>query len=166
MEFRIGDNVVHPSHGVGRVLRREERQLPDGGVCHYYVLAVGPTTVWVPVQPDGSTRLRTVTARQELVHYRAVLQSRPATLERDHVKRRLDVNARLADGSFRVLCEVVRDLTALGWRRRINEADATLLHKVRDNLEREWAVSASLSPEEVREEIEALLQIGRETYLA
>jgi CarD family transcriptional regulator len=166
MEFRTGDDVVHPSHGVGRVLRHEERQLAGGDLCRYYVLAIGPATVWVPMYPDGSTRLRAVTAEQELDEYRAVLRSRPRPLDRDHNKRRLEINTRLTQGSFRVQCEVVRDLTALGWKRRISEADAALLHKVRDTLEREWAVAADLSPEKAMQEIDALLQLGRETYQA
>ncbi len=166
MEFRTGDNVVHPAHGVGRVLRREERQLAGGELSHYYVLAVGPATVWVPMQSDGSTSLRAVTTKQELAQYRAVLKGRPQPLDRDHNKRRLDINTRLTQGSFRVLCEVVRDLTALGWHRRLSEADAALLQKVRDNLEREWAAASGQSAAATSQEIDTLLQTGRETYRA
>lgn len=166
MEFRAGDAVVHPAHGVGRVLRCEERPLASGDPCVYYVLSIGQSTVWVPAQPDGSTRLRPVTDKRELASYRTVLQSRPGPLERDHARRRTEVNTRLAQGSFRALCELLRDLSALGWQRRISEADAGLLQKVRNNLEQEWALASGLSPQEARQEIEALLQIGRETYAA
>lgn len=164
MEFKTGDDVVHPAHGVGSILRHEERLAAGGEACQYYVLAIGQTTVWVPVRPDGSTNLRAVTSRQELEQYRVVLKSRPAPLERDHYKRRLDINTRLTLGSFRVLCEIVRDLTALGWVRRISEADATLLQKVRNNLGREWAAAAGLSVPEAMQEIDALLQLGQKTY--
>jgi RNA polymerase-interacting CarD/CdnL/TRCF family regulator len=164
MEFRAGDDVVHAVHGVGRVLRCEDRPLPSGDVCRYYVLAIGQSTVWVPVQSADSTRLRPVTDKRELVRYRAVLQGRPTMLERDHLRRRAEINARLAQGSFGALCEALRDLAALGWQRRIGEADAVLLQRVRGTLEQEWAVSAGLSPMEARQEIEALLQIGREAY--
>ena len=164
MEFRTGDDVVHPAHGVGSVLRQEERQLAGGELCQYYVLAIGPATVWVPVHADGSTSLRAVTAKKDLDQYRAVLRSRPAVLDRDHNKRRLEINTRLTQGSFRVLCEVVRDLTALGWYRRIGEADAALLQKVRDNLGREWAKAAGLSLPEALQEIDELLLTGRETH--
>jgi CarD family transcriptional regulator len=164
MEFRAGDDVVHPAHGVGSVLRHEERQMSDGAACHYYVLAIGPTTVWVPVRPDGSTNLRAVTARNELDQYRAILKSRPAALDRDHNKRRAEINARLALGSFRAMCEVLRDLTALGWSRRIGDADAAMLHKVRDNLGREWAAASGLSLPETLSEIDALLQTGQKIH--
>ena len=164
MEFRTGDNVVHPTHGVGRVLRCEEQQLAGGDPHQYYVLACGPATVWVPLQTDGTTTLRAVTTKKELEQYRSVLKSQPLPLERDHNKRRADINTRLAEGSFRVLCEVVRDLTALGWKHRISEADLVMLHKVRANLEREWALASGLSEADTLKEIDGLLQMGQETH--
>ncbi len=62
------------------------------------------------------------------------------------------------------MCEVVRDLIALGWYRRISEGDAAVLEKVRDNLWREWAAAAGLSIPEAIQEVDALLLAGREAY--
>ena len=164
MEFRSGDEAVHPSYGVGNIVRLEERQLAGAEMQLYYVLAIGTATVWVPVRADGSTTLRAVTSKKELEQYRMVLKSRPITLERDHNKRRLEIYERLKPGSFQSVCEVVRDLTALGWHRPINDGDATVLQRVRDNLWREWAVSAGLSMPEAVQEVESLLRVGRDAY--
>ncbi len=164
MGFRSGDDVVHPTYGVGSILRLEERQLAEAELRWYYVLAVGKNTVWTPVQSDESHTLRSVTAQHELDQYRTLLKSRPATLERDYNRRRLEISARLTQGSFRAVCEVVRDLTALGWYRRISEGDAAVLEKVRDNLWREWAAAAGLSISEAIHEVDALLLAGREAY--
>jgi RNA polymerase-interacting CarD/CdnL/TRCF family regulator len=71
----------------------------------------------MPVHSDGSTLLRAVTSNRELDQYRVLLKSRPTTLERDYKRRRFELNQRLKTGSFWVLCEVVRDLTAYGWKR-------------------------------------------------
>ena len=164
MEFQSGDNAVHPSYGVGNIMRLEERQLGGAQMQPYYVLAIGPATVWVPLQADGSTTLRAVTAKQDLEHYRLVLKGRPAALERDHHKRRVEINERLKPGSFQSMCEVVRDLTALGWSRPIGEGDSSVLQKVRDNLRREWAAATGLSMPEAVLEVDALLRAGREAY--
>ena len=164
MEFQSGDNVVHPSYGVGNIVRLEERQLAEAQMRLYYVLAFGTTTVWVPVHSDWSTILRTVTAKQDIDQYRALLKSRPTPLERDHNKRRLEINERLKPGSFRVMCEVVRDLAACGWYKQIGEVDAGLLQKVRGNLRREWAAAAGIPMPEAIQEVDALLLAGREAY--
>jgi CarD family transcriptional regulator len=164
MEFRSGDDAVHPGYGVGNILRLEERQFAGAEMQPYYVLAIGTATVWVPVHPEGPTTLRAVTARKELEQYRLMLKGRPTRLERDHHKRRLEIQERLKPGSFQSMCEVVRDLTALGWQRPIGDGDATVLQKVRDNLQREWAVAAGLSLPEAAQEVESLLQAGRDVY--
>jgi len=164
MGFRSGDDVVHPTYGVASIMRLEERQLAEAELRWYYVLAVGKNTVWTPVQSDESHTLRSVTTQHELDQYRTLLKSRPAALERDYKKRRLEISARLTQGSFRAVCEVVRDLTALGWYRRISEGDAAVLEKVRDNLWREWAAAAGQSKLEAIQEVDALLLAGREAY--
>ena len=164
MEFRSGDEVVHPNYGVGSIVRLEERELATSGMRWYYVLAIGTATVWMPVQADGSTTLRAVTRKQDLEQYRAVLSSRPVGLDRDYKKRRLDLIERLTHSSFQVMCEIVRDLSALGWNRPMGETDATLLKKVQDNLWREWAAATGQSDQEAIQEVEALLRVGRLAY--
>src|SRR5512136_940747 len=114
MEFRTGDDVVHPNYGVGSITRLEERELATSGMRWYYVLAIGTATVWMPMQADGSTTLRAVTRKEDLEQYRTILSSRPVILNRDYKKRHLDLMERLAHNSFQVVCEIVRDRTALG----------------------------------------------------
>ena len=164
MEFRSGDAVVHPDYGVGSIVRLEERELATSGMRWYYVLAIGTATVWTPMQADGSTTLRAVTRKQDLEQYRAVLSSRPVLLNRDYKKRHLDLIERLTHSSFQVMCETVRDLSALGWSRPMGETDSTLLKKVEANLWREWAASTGQSAQEAMQEVEALLRVGRVAY--
>lgn len=166
MEFRSGDDVVHPNYGVGSIVRLEDRQLAEPQMRRYYVLAFDKMMVWIPVHADGSTTLRAVTAKQDLEQYRTVLKSRPAALERDRKKWRSDVYERLTHGSFRVMCEVVRDITALGWYRPIGELDGAILTKVRDNLWREWAIATGQSLAEAALEVKTLLLAGERAYKA
>jgi RNA polymerase-interacting CarD/CdnL/TRCF family regulator len=164
MEFISGDDVVHPDYGVGNIMRLEERQLAEAEMRQYYVLAFGKTTVWMPVLAGAVSPLRRVTAPRDLDQYRILLKSHPAALDRDYKKRRLGLNEQLAHGSFQVVCEVVRDLTALGWDRPMNESDASMLKKVRANLWQEWATSTGQPLPEAITEVNALLQVGEQTY--
>jgi CarD family transcriptional regulator len=164
MDFKAGDIAVHPTHGVGSIVRREEKQMAGSALQQFYLLAVGTTMVWVPIGLHGSTTLRPVTTKRELDQYRKLLKSRPTTIEREHKQWRFDTNARLTQGSFKVLCEVVRDLTSLGWYRSIGEIDSSMLQKVRGNLRREWAAAAGSSLQEAILEVDALLLAGRTEF--
>jgi RNA polymerase-interacting CarD/CdnL/TRCF family regulator len=164
MEFHSGDAVVHPNYGVGSIVRLEERQLAEANTRLYYVLAFGKTTVWLPVNAAGPSALRLVTAPRDLERYRSLLKGRPVELDRDYKKRRLDINEQLAHGSFQIVCEIVRDLTALGWYRPLAGVDASLLSKVRANLWEEWATSTGQPLPEAIHEVTALLDAGERTY--
>jgi RNA polymerase-interacting CarD/CdnL/TRCF family regulator len=164
MEFRSGDDVVHPNYGVGSIVRLEERQLAEANTRLYYVLMFGKTTVWLPVNATGPSALRPVTAPHDLDRYRTLLKSRPIELDRDYKKRRLDITAQLAHGSFQDVCEIVRDLTALGWHRPLAGVDASLLNRVRESLWQEWAVSTRQPLPDAIHEVTSLLQSGEQTY--
>ena len=166
MEFKVGDDVVHPSHGVGRIVGLEERELGTSGLRWYYVLVVGTSTIWLPVQANGATVLRAVTRPQDLDQYRTTLSGQPARLNPDRKQRHLDLSERLTQCSFQVICEVVRDLSALGWSRPMGDSDATMLKRVHQNLWREWAAAPGQSEQDAIREIESLLLAGRLAYQA
>ncbi len=164
MKFQSGDEVFHPNYGVGSVMRLEERQLAEAETRLYYVLAFGNTTVWTPVNPTGPSTLRPVTAPRDLDRYRRLLKSRPVELDRDSKKRRLDINEQLTHGTFQVICEIVRDLTALGWRRPLTGIDALLLSKTRETLWQEWAASTGQPLPDAIREVTTLLDAGEQAY--
>jgi RNA polymerase-interacting CarD/CdnL/TRCF family regulator len=66
--------------------------------------------------------------------------------------------ARLRGGSFQTLCEVVRDLTARGRIKPLNEADSAALRRARAAMLQEWAAAAGVTPAEAAAEVDALLQ--------
>ena len=166
MPFKAGDFIVHPTHGLGNIMRLEEKRLVTDQPRWYYVVAVDKSTVWVPVDENNTAGLRAVTPKKELDRYRAVLKSQPGALERDHTKRRTLINERVKKGSFQSLCEAVRDLSAQSWKRPLSEADLTLLQRLSGSLYREWAASAGVSLPDATAEVQSLLQEARQVYKA
>ncbi len=164
MLFKAGDYIVHPMYGVGSIMRLEEKRLAEDQPRQYYVVAVDKSTLWVPVDENNTAGLRAVTSKRELDHYRAVLKGQPDALERDHNKRRLLLNERVKRGSFQSLCEVVRDLSAQGWKRPLSEADMSLLQRLSLSLYREWAAAAEVSLPEATAEVQALLQEAKKDF--
>jgi RNA polymerase-interacting CarD/CdnL/TRCF family regulator len=65
-------------------------------------------------------------------------------------------------GSSQVVCGVVRDLTAWGWRRPLNRTDAVTLKKTQESLYQEWATAAGVSTAEAIKEIKSLLQTNQQ----
>src|SRR5512134_3116063 len=100
MRFKVGDHVSHSSHGSGQIVAIEERRLSGSEAKLYYAVATDKCTVWVPVDADSPSSLRSPVSRQELAHYRTLLKSRPTPLDPDRRQRSLEVTNRLRLGSF------------------------------------------------------------------
>ena len=166
MPFKVDEFVVHPTHGVGHIVRLEEKRFFGEESCLYYEVATQNSIVWVPVEADKAVGLRQLTAKYDLARYRSLLKSRPTPLNQDHRKRHLELGDRLKQGSFQAVCEVVRDLTAHGWRKPLSEGGAALLRQIRENLCREWAASDGVSLAEAIQEVESLLLEARQAHMS
>jgi len=160
MPFHIGDWVVHPMHGVGRVTGLEKKKFAQAAQL-YYEIAIANGTLWVEVETPPSG-LRRITAKDDLPRYRTVLLSSPEPLSKDYHVRREELRGRLKLGTFQVKCEVVRDLTAHGWQKRLSEIDAALLRSAYVGLCQEWAEAEAVTVAEATSEVEALLREGRQ----
>jgi RNA polymerase-interacting CarD/CdnL/TRCF family regulator len=161
--MKADDLVVHPRHGVGRVLGVETREFSQGLPQLYYKIGIQTGTVWVPV--DGPpTGLRKLTAKSDLDQYRQLLSGRPASLPRGYRERQIALLERLKQSSFEARCKVLRDLSALGWHKRLNQGNAGLLRTAHRDVCAEWAAAAGLSFNEAGAHVGSLLLEGRKTY--
>ncbi|HMR62713.1 MAG TPA: CarD family transcriptional regulator, partial [Anaerolineae bacterium] len=113
MQFKVGDVVVHPVYGVSTIVKITEKRLSEMEVHLSYEIALPRRTVWIPIKAQASVGLRLVTAKSDLDRYRDLLKSSPVPLNNAQPQRRHEELARrLKQGSFPVMCEIVRDLTA------------------------------------------------------
>jgi RNA polymerase-interacting CarD/CdnL/TRCF family regulator len=163
MAFEVDDWVVHPQHGVGQVVKLEIRQFDSGTLQMYYKISIPNGTLWVQVE-GSSSGLRKVIAKGDLAKYRDLLKSRPTPLTGDYRQRQVELSNRIRQGSFKARCEVVRDLTALGWYKPLGEVNTALLRVAQQALYQEWATVEGLSLIEATREVEDLLQEGRHIH--
>lgn len=161
MEFKVGDRVVHPQHGVGYVVKLEEREFEPGAMRRYYEISVtGGSTVWVPMDLSISG-LRKLTVRSEIARCRKILGSHPSPLAEDARFRQADLAARIKEGTISAQCEVVRDLYAHGEHRSLNGTIAAFFRAVQDVLCQEWAAVEGVTISEAIQEITSLLEKSR-----
>lgn len=158
MQFKVGDSVVHPVYGVGDIVKIEEKRFSEKEKQLYYKVVLPKNTLWIPVKAEAAIGLRLVTAKSDLDQYRDLLKHPPAPIPKDHHQRHREQVRLLKKGSFRILCEVVRDLTAWSLRKRLGPVDKTTLQNTRERLYREWAIAAGVPISEATKEIDALLQ--------
>ncbi|MGB8980921.1 MAG: CarD family transcriptional regulator [Anaerolineales bacterium] len=161
MVFKIGDQVVHPQHGVGSVSKLESREFVAGATRPYYEIALPQTTLWVP-QELQTSGLRKLALKSEIESCRLLLKSPASPLNEDPRSRQGELVEHLKLGTFKSQCEVVRDLTAYGWHKPLSGTIANFLRVVHDVLCQEWAVVERIQVWEAAQEIDGLLEQGRQ----
>jgi RNA polymerase-interacting CarD/CdnL/TRCF family regulator len=157
--FKVGDFVIHPVYGGGDIVEIEEKHFSEKGVCLYYQIAMLKSTMWIPVDAQAALGLRLATTKSELDQYRNLLRDHPVPLSRNHAQRYVELASRVKEGSFQVICEVVRDLTGSSRQKRLRQSDAAVLRKTRERLLQEWATAADISITEASKEIDRLLKV-------
>jgi len=165
MQFKAGDFVVHPVYGMGHIAKIEEKQFSEKEVRLYYKITLPKFSMWIPVAAQRAIKLRPVTTKNDLDQYRNLLKGYPVPLPKNHHRRHLELVSRLKEGSFQVVCEVVRDLTAWGWRKPLGRTDTATLKKTRESLYQEWATAAGVSMAEAIKEVESLLLATQQAYM-
>jgi RNA polymerase-interacting CarD/CdnL/TRCF family regulator len=162
MIFEVGDQVVHPQHGLGQVVKLEVREFESGVTRQYYEISMPEgSTVWVPVDMV-TTGLRRPAERREIDRCREILISRPAPLTDDTRVRQANLSARLKQGTIFTFCEIVRDLYAYGEHKSLYGTIAGFFRVTKDVLCQEWALVEGITLAEAVQEIDSLLETGRE----
>ncbi|MDQ2693624.1 MAG: hypothetical protein M3Y68_16420 [Chloroflexota bacterium] len=156
--FEIGDQVVHPQHGVGQIVKLEEREFERGETRRYYEIHIpGGSTVWVPVDLSNSG-LRRLARKSELARCREILKSSPSPLMEDGRVRQSALAAHLKLGTIAAQCEVVRDLSAFVAHKPAYGTISAFLEAMMRVLCQEWALVEEITLSEASAEISALLQ--------
>jgi RNA polymerase-interacting CarD/CdnL/TRCF family regulator len=160
MSFKVGDQVIHPRHGLGQVTGLAVKQFVEGEKRPFYEISFPGSTLWVPLNLS-STGIRKLTVKSEVAICRRLLQASPKPLNSDPRLRQADLRTHLKIGTLAAHCEVVRDLTADGWHKPLSGSMAGFLKATQDVLSQEWAAVEGISLSDATVEIESLLEKGR-----
>jgi CarD family transcriptional regulator len=159
--FTIGERVVHPQHGVGHVVKLEDKEFERGVIRQYYEISIpGGSTVWVPVDLPNSG-LRKLALKSELERCREILKSHPSPLTEDGRVRQSGLVAHLNRGTITAHCEIVRDLSAFVAHKPAYGTITAFLEAIRGVLCQEWAIVEGITLSEATYEISTLLEKGR-----
>ena len=147
MDFSIGDQVVHPKHGVGQITGQKQLQFVEG-FENYYVIQVGDKglVVSIPIRKMEELGVRPVMAQAKLTRVMDTLRSAPYRLSENFKTRQGRASEKLKTGLPLKIAEVVRDFTWRKHRKSLSAADARLLDHGMDLLSAEIALVTNKKP--------------------
>lgn len=157
-QVNVGDQVVHPHHGLGVVTATSMVDLGEGPVPYVTIAIDGGMTLKVPA---ASLQDRGIREPVTVKHVEEILDvlTKQAPPDPGHaVRRRIDVE-KLASGELIQCAEVVRDLTAIvaAQGKGGSQTDRNMLDSARNQLAAEVALVLGTTPEEALERIDEAL---------
>lgn len=158
MQFAVGDKVVHPHHGPGRITGMERRELLDGKKLYYEIeIPAQELSVYVPRQTMKDMGVRPAMSRTRLPRVLARLQEEPHRLPQDYKTRQEEVWEQLRTGRTMILAEVVRDLTWHKDREHLTKKDTEYLSQAKERLAAELALVSGMEVPHMEKQIDDTL---------
>lgn len=111
INFKAGDSVVYPSHGVGKIIDIESQAI--GGIeIQLYVIHFEreKMSLRIPVRKAKKSGLRALSNYGDVEKVLTVLRSRPKTSKGMWSRRATEYETKINSGELSLIAEVVRDL--------------------------------------------------------
>jgi CarD family transcriptional regulator len=111
IDFEVGDNVVYPHHGAGKVVKKEDKEIL-GEVRQYLTIKIlhNDMTVMVPCENAGKAGLRRVIDEETVKKVLAVLTADVSEMPKNWNRRFKHNRDKIKTGDIYELAEVVRNL--------------------------------------------------------
>src|SRR5574341_2196034 len=149
--FQVGDKVVYPTHGVGRVESIEEREVSGLRQSFYALKILGNgMRVMVPTQNADRVGLRGIIAKQDVPKVMAILKKNDVEICSNWNRRFKDNLERIKTGSLYEVATVLRKLVLLQKERNLSFGEKKMLENVRQLLVSEISHAAGMDEGDAR----------------
>lgn len=110
-EFKTGQRIVYPAHGVGEVVNIENHNIAGTEVKVYVIsFPQDKMTLKVPVNRAAAVGLRAVASKKDLDVIYSTLQGKPKQGNRMWSRRAQEYEGKINSGNIISVAEVLRDL--------------------------------------------------------
>ena len=157
-EFKAGENIVYPTHGVGRILTIEKFQY-DLVEEQLYVIQFfqDKLTIRVPFAKAKLIGLRNITSKPSMTRTLSVLKQKPKIKKAMWSRRAQEYDQKINSGDIKLLTEVVRDLFRKDDQTEQSYSERQMFQVAFERYTREFAISSSLKFEEASTKIFEIL---------
>jgi CarD family transcriptional regulator len=158
VEFELGDSVVYPHHGAGKVIRKDKKEVL-GERREYLTIKIlhNDMTVMVPTENAALAGLRRVIDEETVKKVQAVLQDECSEMPKNWNRRFKHNRDKIKTGDIYELAEVVRNLAIREAEKGLSTGEKQMFTRAKRILCSELMYALALDEEEVEVHIYGLL---------
>jgi CarD family transcriptional regulator len=159
--YSLGDKVVHRSYGIGKIDAVECKPL-NGVQVECFKVKTENGDYWFPTDSLDNPRIRPVASKELVQKAIETLRSAPQGLENDQREWQEQINNVQTDGDFLAISGLVRDLSVLKAKKKLNRTQDQALKTLENRLLREWAASSEVEVNSIRPKFQAYIKESKD----
>jgi CarD family transcriptional regulator len=162
MEFRVGDKVVYPNHGVGIIEEIKDRSTNGSEPEQFYMLRIhsNASLVMVPTANVKSVGLRRIIKKSDVEGLFKLLQEDFFEPESDWKGRYKDHSEKMRTGSIFQVAEVLRNLMYLSYKKSLSFREKRMLDRAKQLIVSEVATVRGLNEKSVEDQIDGAMAMA------
>jgi CarD family transcriptional regulator len=167
VEYKVGDKVVYPHHGAGKVLKKEKKEML-GEKREYLTIKIlhNDMTVMVPSDSAGRAGLRRVIGEEEVERVLAVLRDDMSQMPKNWNRRFKHNRDKMKTGDVFELAEVVRNLAIRDFQKGLSTGEKQMFTRAKKILASELMYALDMEEKEAEEYLDDLLESTNEERAA
>jgi CarD family transcriptional regulator len=167
IEFELGDHVVYPHHGAGKVLKKEEKEM-FGERREYLTIKIlhNDMTVMVPTENAALAGLRRVIDEETVKKVLAVLQDEVSEMPKNWNRRFKHNRDKIKTGDIYELAEVVRNLALRESEKGLSTGEKQMFTRAKKILASELMYALDKDEDEAESYLDDLLANSASHQLA
>jgi CarD family transcriptional regulator len=157
-EFKVGEKVVYPAHGVGVIESLQVRNV-SGTQKKFYMLRIvdSEMTIMIPTENVQTVGLRRIIGRDMVSKVYKILRERKVEVDQQTWNRRYrEYTEKIKTGSVLEIAKVLRDLFVLKADKELSFGERKMLDTARNLLVKELAIARSFPEEKIMEELKTI----------
>ena len=164
MQFKIGDKVVYPNHGLGVIEQIEKREIGDRLEEFLRLRIVGnDSTVMVPRGNTANVGLRPIVSRKEIESVFDVLKDTRIKVFDDWKGRFQENSDKMRTGSITEVAMVFKSLTHLSLQKNLSYRERRMLDRARYLIVSEIAEVEKMKTEDVEIKVDKAVASASKT---
>src|SRR3954452_13855393 len=158
IEFEVGDNVVYPHHGAGKVLKKEQKDVL-GETRDYLTIKIlhNDMTVMVPCENACRAGLRRVIDEVTVKKVLGVLSAECSEMPKNWTRRFKHNRDKIKTGDIYELAEVVRNLAVREVEKGLSTGEKQMFTRAKKFLASELMYALDKGEEEAEDHLDNLL---------
>ncbi|MEZ4814920.1 MAG: CarD family transcriptional regulator [Bdellovibrionota bacterium] len=160
--FKVGDNAVYPSHGVG-VVRGVQVKEVGGSKKYFYILQLhhNGSTILIPTDKVKDVGLRSIISEKEVPKIYKILKAKEEATDAQTWNRRYrEYMEKIKTGSIFEIAEVLRDLYRLKFDKDLSFGERKMLDTAKSLLIKELSLAQKIKEEDVEDELRDLFEVN------